>query len=136
MDKRKNTEAVIRHRMFDRRRYKHIGYSIVWGSTLHRSCFLVGREAHGARYLLRCYPRPDFWGFPIRASSWAKPDSFWFVGFQESKDGAMELLMAIPLPGEPSKNLSQTKAGLYVPKEDGEKISLDSIIQRAREKGQ
>ena len=28
MDKRKNTEAVIRHRMFDRRRYRHIGYSI------------------------------------------------------------------------------------------------------------
>lgn len=109
--------------------------AIVWGNTLHRPCFLVGRGEDGRRYLLRCYPRADFIGFPVRASSYAKPGEFWYVGCRESKDGAMELLAAFPLCWGANKSVSDPKELPVFPEERG-KLSLDKAIQEARAKRQ
>lgn len=110
--------------------------SIIWGNSLHRPCFLVGRGEDGGQYLFRCYPRTDFIGFPIRESSYAKPGEFWFVGCRQSRDGAKELVMAIPLPCKNDQCIPEKKAVLDVSQGEAGKASLDSIIQRVRRKQQ
>lgn len=110
--------------------------AIVWGNSLHRPCFLVGKGEDGKRYLLRCYPRADFVGFPIRESSYAKPGAVWYVGFRKSTDGASELMAAFPLLREADKNVPTEKELLEVPEEESRKEALDKIIQSARRKQQ
>ena len=108
--------------------------TIVWGNSLHRPCFLVGRGEDGKRYLLRCYPRPDFVGFPIRQSCYAKPGSFWYVGCQRSRDGAIELMAAFPLFSESGENIPAKRELHEVLEKEARKEALEKIIQGARRK--
>ena len=110
--------------------------TILWGNTLHRPCFLVGKGEDGRQYLFRCYPRRGVVGFFIRESSYAKPGTFWYVGCQRSKDGAMELFLAIPLPQE-WKGIAPQKWRLpEILEQERGKASLDSMIQKAQIKQQ
>lgn len=110
--------------------------TIVWGNTLYRPCFLVGRGDDGNRNLFRCYPRADFMGFPIRESSYAKPGTFWYVGCQKSRDGAMELMAAFPLLRDSSENAPVKRDLPEVPEKEVRKEPLDKIIQSVRIKQQ
>jgi len=110
--------------------------TIVWGNSFHRPCFLVGRGGDGKRYLLRCYPRPDFVGFPIRQSCYAKPGTFWYVGCQRSRDGTMELMAAFPLLRESCESAPVKRKMTEVPAKAERRENLDKIIQSARRKQQ
>ena len=110
--------------------------TIVWGNSMHRPCFLVGKGADGRRYLLRCYPRRDFIGIPIREFSRVKPGVFWYVGCQQSRGGAMELMMALPLLWGNEENIPQKEIHSDVPEGERRKVPLDTVIQDARRKGQ
>lgn len=103
--------------------------TIIWGNTLHRPCFLVGRGEDGKRYLLRCYPRSDFVGFPIRQSCYSKPGTSWYVGCQRSRDGAMELRAAFPLPKESCEDIPPKRELYEVLDREERKEDLDKIIQ-------
>lgn len=107
---------------------------ILWGNSLHRPCFLVGRGESGKRYMLRCYPRADFVGFPIRESGYAKPGSFWYVGCQQSRDGAMELILAFPLMEEDGDSIPEKRELYEITEKEKRKEALDDIIQRVRRK--
>ena len=72
--------------------------ALLWGSSRHRACFLVGRGADGTLYRIRMYPREDFVGVSLRDSPYAREDSRWYVGVRQAKDGAMDLICALPLP--------------------------------------
>lgn len=109
---------------------------IVWGNSLHRPCFLVGKGEDGKRYLFRCYPRADFVGFPIRESCYAKPGIFWYVGCQKSRDGAMELMAAFPLLLESGEIVPAKRELHEVPEKEERKEALDKIIQNAWRKQQ
>ena len=110
--------------------------TIVWGNSLHRPCFLVGKGENGKRYLLRCYPRMDFVGFPIRESCYAKPEAIWHVGCQRSRDGAMELMAAFPLFGESGESAPAKRELPETPEKEERKESLEKIIWSARRKQQ
>ena len=110
--------------------------TIVWGNSLHRPCFLVGKGEDGKRYLLRCYPRADFVGFPIRESCCAKPGTFWYVGCQRSRDGTMELMAAFPLLKESCESAPAKRELPETPEKEERKESLEKIIWSARRKQQ
>lgn len=108
---------------------------IVWGNSLHRPCFLVGKGADEKRYLLRCYPRRDFIGIPIREFYRVEPGTLCYVGYQQSQDGAMELLMALPLLWGNEENIPKKGAHSDVLEGERRKVPLDRVIQDARRKG-
>lgn len=72
----------------------------LWGYSLHRPGFLVGKGGDGRQCLFHCYPGRGGIGFLIREYSYVKSGTFWYVGCQRSKDGAMELFLVIPRPQE------------------------------------
>lgn len=71
---------------------------ILWSNGRSPCFFLVGTGEGGQCCKLRCYPKADFVGLRIRESAWAKPGSRWMVCGQRSRDGAMDLIAAFPLP--------------------------------------
>lgn len=77
--------------------------TILWGSGLRRSSFVVGIGEDGLRYRLRCYPRKTYLGLPLRGSALACPGARWLLGCRKSSDGAMELMAGFPLLPEPAE---------------------------------
>lgn len=96
--------------------------AILWGNALHRACFLVGSDGQ-ARYKLRYYPRTSYAGIGLDDTRYVRQDSRFILGCQRSKDGAMELVFAFPLPEAPKA------AVLAVPVVEKRKSSLDERIR-------
>ena len=98
--------------------------AILWGDPLHRACFLVGTEESdtAAAYKFRYYPKEDYLGHPLQAHI---PGNRWLVGFRPAKDGAMELILLLPLPDAPP----EPQEAMEVPVPPVRKKSLDEQIR-------
>jgi len=93
--------------------------ALLWGSSLRRAAFLIGIGDDG----IRCYPKADHTGLFPRRSSYAFPGAYWYVGYQKSTDGALDLMAAFPL--------DVGSAASSKPEKPQRKESLDTLIHRA-----
>lgn len=100
--------------------------AILWGNALHRACFLIGTGESGARFKLRYYPKTTYTGIGLDDTRYARQNARWLVGAQKAKDGAMELIMALPLPEETAEAAERP----VLPKPLERKPSLDDQIRR------
>lgn len=83
--------------------------AVLWGNAIHRACFLVGSDGQ-ARYRLRYYPRTTYAGIGLDDTRYVRQDSRWLLGCLRSKDGAMDLFLALPLPDAPRAALPEAPA--------------------------
>lgn len=82
----------------------------------HPVLFLVGTDPEGNRFKFRVYSKKTNIGLSLQ-SIYGTVGSHWYLGFQKSKDGAMDLTFALPIlhidPGA-----SATPKRNYVPLDD------------------
>lgn len=71
--------------------------AFLWGMSRKRTLFVLGTTENGHHIRLRYYPRREYMGYPLHDCPYAHKDAYWFVGFRKSKDGAMDIVMALPL---------------------------------------
>lgn len=103
--------------------------AILWGSSSRSASFLVGVGQDGFRYMLRFYPRENFWGVFPRSSAWAFAGSWWYVCGRKSADGAMDMMAAFPIGLQKGNEVDDQKTDKQERKE-----SLTKIIQNAENK--
>lgn len=104
--------------------------AILWGNVLHRACFLIGVGEDKKRYKLRCYPREAYTGIGLDDERYVRQNARFLVAAQRAKDGAMELILAMPLPEVRIKADEVTEN----PKEKERKSSLDARIRAIKER--
>lgn len=74
---------------------------LIWGKTYGAALFVLALTEDGARIRLRHYPKDDFVGFSLHRNPYAYRGARWFVGYRPAKDGAMDLIMAMPMDRPP-----------------------------------
>ena len=73
--------------------------SIVWGKARSHPCFIFGMTPNGEHIKLRHYQ--THLGVPIKDTSHTKPGARWFVFYVPAKDGATDIVGALPLEVPP-----------------------------------
>ena len=71
--------------------------SLVYGKGRKPALFILGHNENNQLIKLRWYEKKDFVGISPRSSKHALKGAKWLVGCVAAKDGAMDLLMSIPL---------------------------------------
>lgn len=70
---------------------------ILLGRGRFAPLFILGEDEHGNKMQLRYYPKAYFTGFSFTNEKFGLEDSAWFVGVERAKDGAMDLVLALPV---------------------------------------
>lgn len=71
--------------------------NLVYGKGRKPALFVLGRNDDDQLIKLRWYEKKDFVGISPRSSRYARKGTKWLVGCVAAKDGAMDLLLNIPL---------------------------------------
>ena len=71
--------------------------AIVWGKGKGTMYFVLGADDNGRQYKIRFYPKDWYTGIYIRQSPYATKGSWWLIGCQKAKDGAADLVGALPI---------------------------------------
>ena len=85
---------------------------LYWGKDKGAPLFVLGTAADGSHIKLRHYPKPDYIGYTLLDQPYAYRDAPWYVGYRQAKDGAMDLVMAMPLdpPQTPAPSAASPKS--------------------------
>ena len=70
---------------------------ILWGKSKPPVCFILGTDVEGNRYKLRYYDKPYYAGPRINGDRFGFCDTCWYVGFRKAPDGAMDIVLSLPL---------------------------------------
>ena len=100
---------------------------ILWGQSRPPVCFILGLSETGQRIKLRYYDKYYYVGPRLINKRFAFHDMCWLVGFQRAPDGAMDVVLSLPLSVHPTTGDTQPE-----PKQP--KRSLDSIISEIEKK--
>lgn len=71
--------------------------ALVWGKTRHPCYFVMCKTGAGEYLKFRFYDKPEFLGVHVRKSFYAQLDTPWMFVAREAVDGAVDLLVALPL---------------------------------------
>lgn len=98
--------------------------ALVYGRGRQPALFVLGHAQDGTLIKLRWYPKKGFVGISPRSSIHAYRGSIWSVGYTVAKDGALDLIAAIPIDCPLTPALPQQYRV--------DNPSLDSIISNAQ----
>lgn len=104
--------------------------ALLWGMSRKRALFVLGITENGSHIRLRYYPKDEFLGYPLYGCPYAYKGARWFVGFRQSKDGAMNLVAAFPLEKTNVKNTNCVET--IEPESWDQKATLDDQIKCAQ----
>lgn len=99
--------------------------AIVWGKGRGVMYFVLGTDENGRRYKIRVYPKDWYIGVHIHQSSYAIKGSYWLLGCQKAKDGAVDLVGAFPVV--------ETSTAFATEETQNKKMPLSEKILRAQE---
>lgn len=85
--------------------------ALYWGKSRPAPLFVLGQTEQGQHIKLRYYTDTGLIGYPLRDNPYAYKDAAWYVGYRRAKDGAMDLIMAMPMdrpPVDPPTEMIET----------------------------
>lgn len=103
-------------------------HRIAWGRAKSHPCFIFGITPDGKHVKFRYYPKKEFFGTPIKDTSYAHAGANWFVLYAAAKDTAAEIIGALPLD-VPQVNAPQIVSTSDVDEKDI--IPLDDAVADA-----
>ena len=100
---------------------------ILWGQSSTPVCFILGVGEDDVPCKLRYYDKHYYVGPRITDKAYGYQGSTWIVGFEQAADGAMDIILSLPLDVlfAPTEHLSSS---------EHEKDTLDAIIAEAERK--
>jgi len=72
-------------------------HALVWGKSRH-VLFVIGTDGNENHIKLRYYPKDTFVGVSPLNKDHAYVGSSWIMGYKRANDGAMDIVLALPLP--------------------------------------
>lgn len=105
--------------------------AILMGKGRTPALFIIGQDAYHQQILLRYYSKPYWLGLRFTHSTFGRVGSRWLVKCARARDGAMDVVVALPLDIVPQNDCdrSSTVAATGTPPPDG----VDALIRWARE---
>ena len=105
--------------------------AILMGKGRTPALFIIGQDAYHQQILLRFYAKQYWLGLRFTDPTFGRQQSRWLVKCERARDGAMDVVVALPLDIVPQNdcNRSSTGAATGMPPPDG----VDALIRWAQE---
>ena len=103
--------------------------AVLLGKGRSPALFIIGRDDYHQKILLRYYPKPYWIGLRFTNSTFGRMHSRWLVKCERAKDGAMDLVFALPLDIVPK--CSNSESSITTAELEAEADNLEDLIQRA-----